>query len=54
MNFYFFSFLPCKPAAEAIRDIIHNCYLRPWKSYGEVEDEEKDRWFRLFEVTSNI
>jgi hypothetical protein len=54
MNFYFFSFLPCKPASEAIRDIIHNCYLRPWKSYGEVEDEEKDRWFRLFEVTSNI
>ncbi|RHN59169.1 putative transposase, Ptta/En/Spm, plant [Medicago truncatula] len=43
------SFLPCKPAAEAIRDIIHNCYHHFWKKYGDVDDNEKDRWFRLFE-----
>ncbi|XP_024627930.1 uncharacterized protein [Medicago truncatula] len=43
------SFLPCKPAAEAIRDIIHNCYHHFWKKYGDVDDDEKDRWFKLFE-----
>jgi len=54
MSFYWFSFLPCKPAAKVIRAIIHNCYQRFWKTYGDVDDNEKERWFRLFEVTSNL
>ena len=54
MSLYCFSFLPSKPAAEAIRSIIHNCYHHFWKTYGDVDDNEKERWFRLFEVTSNL
>jgi len=54
MSFYCFGFLPCKSAAEAIRAIIHNCSNHFWKTYGDVDKSEKEHWFRLFEVTSNI
>ncbi|RHN38532.1 hypothetical protein MtrunA17_Chr0c01g0489551 [Medicago truncatula] len=44
------SFLPCKPAAEAIKSIIHNCYGHFWKTYGDLDDNEKDRWFSILIV----
>lgn len=51
MRFYCFRFMPCKPAASAIKDIIQGKYQKPWKTYGEVDEDEKEAWFNLFQVT---
>ncbi|XP_039688719.1 uncharacterized protein DDB_G0284459-like [Medicago truncatula] len=44
------SFMPCKPAASAIRDIIQGRFHGFWKTYGDIPDDEKDAWFGLFEM----
>lgn len=42
------SFLPCKPAANAIKYVIQNKYKRMWKTYGDIDADEREDWFNLF------
>jgi len=42
-EFLLFQLLPCKPAVEAITTFIHNFYHHFWKTYGDVDENEKER-----------